>query len=86
MRTSPYLFETIDLIDMSSKIHHKLEAISIMANSSFNRRLKVGAEELSKKWAIGQQIANNTIKVTTQSFIHSAVHPSNGDLERKMQR
>jgi hypothetical protein len=86
MRTSPYLSEAIDLIYMSSKIHHKLGAISIMALASFNRRLKVGAEELSKKWAIGQQIANNTIKVTTQSFIHSAVHPSNGDLERKMQR
>jgi hypothetical protein len=43
MRTSAYLFETIDLIDMSSKIHHKLEAISIMANASSNRRLKVGA-------------------------------------------
>jgi hypothetical protein len=46
-----------------------------MANSTTNRPLKVGAEELSKKWAIGQQIANDTIKASTQSFIHSAVHP-----------
>jgi hypothetical protein len=65
----------VDPLDLSSSIHLKLEALSIMASSSGNRRLKVGAEELSKKWAIGKQIANDTVKATTQCFIRSAIHP-----------
>ena len=75
MQTNSYTCESIDLIDMSSKIHHTLDAINIMASSSTARRLKFGAEELSKRWAIGQQIANDTIKATTQQFIRSAIHP-----------
>ena len=75
MQVNPCLSETVDLADLTSKIHHKLEAISLMATNSSNRRLKIGAEELSKKWAIGQQIANDTVKATTQSFIRSAIHP-----------
>jgi hypothetical protein len=75
MRVNPYLSDDTDLIDMTTKIHHRLEAISLMASASSNRRLKVGAEELSKRWAIGQQVANDTIKVTTQSFIRNVVHP-----------
>ena len=54
MQVNPYLSETIDLAELNTKIHHKLEAISLMASTSSNRRLKVGADELSKRWAIGQ--------------------------------
>jgi hypothetical protein len=30
---------------------------------------------LAKRWAIGQQIAHETMKCTTQAFIRSAIHP-----------
>ena len=83
MQVNPYLAESIDLEDLTSKIHHKLEAISFMASNSINRRLKVGADELSKRWAIGKQIANHTVKATTQSFIRSALTRLNVGLERR---
>jgi hypothetical protein len=71
---SPHV-DNLDPCDMPSQIYHKLEALSIMASSTMNRRLKIGADELSKKWAIGKQIANDTVKATTQIFIRSAIHP-----------
>jgi hypothetical protein len=75
LNVDPISGNSLDPLDLTSTIPQRLEAIAIMANSTTNRRLKVGAEELSKKWAIGQQIANDTIKASTQSFIRSAVHP-----------
>jgi hypothetical protein len=76
MKTSPYLTEDIDLFDMSTKLHHVLEAKSIIAaTQTSNRRLGVNAEELGKRWSIGKRVAEDTIKATTQSFIRSAIHP-----------
>lgn len=75
MNTDPLSRDESDPSDLTSAIPRRLEAISLMAASTGNRRLKIGAEELSKKWAIGQQIASDTIKASTQSFIRSAIHP-----------
>ena len=37
--------------------------------------LKVGAEELARKWNFGFQTAQDTLKATTQMGIQTAVHP-----------
>ena len=36
---------------------------------------KVMPEELSRKWSIGLQTANDTLRVTTQKGIRTAIHP-----------
>jgi hypothetical protein len=38
-------------------------------------KLFLDEHNLATKWAIGLKNAQNTIKVTTQKFIHSALHP-----------
>jgi hypothetical protein len=40
-----------------------------------DRHSKVGPEELAKKWNIGLETAKNTIQVTTQNGIRTAIHP-----------
>jgi hypothetical protein len=40
-----------------------------------DRHSKVGPEELSRKWNIGLQTAKDTLEVTTQHGIRTAVHP-----------
>jgi hypothetical protein len=75
MHTGSYLPESLDQTDMSAKLHHSLKTMTIMATSTMNNRLKFNAEELSKRWAIGKQTATDTVKATTQSFIHTAIHP-----------
>jgi len=40
-----------------------------------DRHSKVGPEELSRKWNIGLQMAKDTLKVTTQHGVRTAVHP-----------
>ena len=40
-----------------------------MASTTSNKRLQVNAGELSKCWAVGKQVANETVKATTQLFI-----------------
>ena len=47
-------------------------ACSIISN---NRHSKVSPEELARKWNIGIQTAKDTLKVTTQQGIQTAVHP-----------
>ena len=42
---------------------------------SNDRHSKVNAEELSRKWRIGLQTAKDTLQVTTQNGIRTAVHP-----------
>jgi hypothetical protein len=48
---------------------------SIAANTIVKKRLFVEEKELAHKWAIGDKIAEDTIKATTQSFIRNALHP-----------
>ena len=36
---------------------------------------KVGAEELARKWNVGLQTAQDTLRATTQMGIQTAVHP-----------
>ena len=36
---------------------------------------KVGAKEFARKWNVGLQMAQDTLKVTTQMGIWTAVHP-----------
>jgi hypothetical protein len=40
-----------------------------------DRHSKVMPEQLSRKWNIGLQTANDTLRVTTQKGIHMAIHP-----------
>jgi hypothetical protein len=40
-----------------------------------DRHSKVSAEELSRKWNIGISTAKNTLKVTTQIGVRTAIHP-----------
>ena len=40
-----------------------------------DRHSKVGPEELSRKWNIGLQTAKDTLDVTTQHGVRTAVHP-----------
>jgi hypothetical protein len=48
---------------------------NIVANTVIKKCLFIEEKELSRKWAIGNRIAENTIKATIQSFISSALHP-----------
>ncbi len=60
--------------DMTDRMYHRVESI-LSSTTTMNRRSHTTAEDLSKKWAIGKQIASDTVKATTQSFIRNAVHP-----------
>jgi len=60
--------------DMTDRMYRRVESI-LASTTTMNRRLHATAEDLSKKWAIGKQIASDTVKATTQSFIRNAVHP-----------
>jgi hypothetical protein len=40
-----------------------------------DRHLKVGPEELSRKWNIGLETAKATLGMTTQHGVRTAVHP-----------
>lgn len=68
--SSYYRDPTVDYTDV---IHNGIQ--SILAASSGKRKAQVSAEQLAKKWAVGQQVAKDTIKATTQSFVRSAMHP-----------
>jgi hypothetical protein len=39
------------------------------------KQLFVDGVELAKKWAVGRKLTEDTIKASTQLFIHSAIHP-----------
>jgi len=61
-------------MDLTDVIYHKVN--SIMASTTTgNRRLQATAEDLSKKWVVGKEIAADTVKATTQSIIRSAIYP-----------
>jgi hypothetical protein len=45
-----------------------------------DRHSKVGPEELSRKWNIGLQMAKDTLDVTTQHGVRTAVHPMSQQL------
>jgi hypothetical protein len=45
-----------------------------------DRHSKVGPEELSRKWNIGLQMAKDTLDVTTQHGVRTAVHPMSRQL------
>ena len=46
-------------IDLTDVIYHKVNSIMASATTS-NRRLQATAEDLSKKWAVGKEIAADT--------------------------
>jgi len=60
--------------DLTDKMYYKLELI-IASTTTCSRRLQATSEDLSKRWAVGKQVASDTVKATTQAFIRSAVHP-----------
>jgi hypothetical protein len=47
---------------------------NLSANTMIKKRLFVEEKELSRKWAVGNKVAEDTIKATTQSFIRSSLH------------
>jgi hypothetical protein len=58
-----------DYIDQQKDKH---KACSVITNE---RHLKVTPEELARKWSIGIQTAKDTLMVTTQKGIRTAIHP-----------
>jgi hypothetical protein len=45
------------------------------ATTTVKKNLFVKEDKLARKWAIGKQVAHDTIKVTTQSFVRNVMHP-----------
>ena len=52
------------------KMQWKEAGVTMMDHHS-----KVGAEELARKWNVGLQTAQDTLKATTQMGIQTTVHP-----------
>ena len=48
---------------------------NISGATTSHRKLQYSPADLAKRWAVGDAIAEQTIKSTTQHFIHSAIHP-----------
>jgi hypothetical protein len=55
-----------------NEIEYKRRVHGVITN---DRHSKVTPEELSRKWNIGLQTAKDTLKVTTQKGIRTAIHP-----------
>jgi hypothetical protein len=55
----------------ADKIEYKWRVHGVITN---DRHTKVTPEELSRKWNIGLQTVKDTLKVTTQKGIHTAIH------------
>jgi hypothetical protein len=58
--------EDVDEIEYKRRVH------GVITN---DRHSKVTPEELSRKWNIGLQTVRDTLKVTTQKGIRTAIHP-----------
>jgi hypothetical protein len=58
--------------EICDTIVYNLNSSSIQTS---NKDLYVKPKELASKWAIGPNLAEATVKATTQRFIRSAVHP-----------
>jgi len=58
--------------DDIDKAIERRKASSVITN---DRHSKVGPEELARKWNVGLQTAKDTLKVTTQKGIRTALHP-----------
>ena len=54
------------------KIENERKAIAVITNE---RHSKVTPEELSRKWNVGLQTAKDTLRVTMQKGIRTAIHP-----------
>jgi hypothetical protein len=54
------------------KMEYGRKACAVITNE---RHSKVTPEELSRKWSIGLQTAKDTLRVTTQKGIRTAIHP-----------
>jgi hypothetical protein len=54
------------------KMEYGRKAYAVITNE---RHSKVTPEELSRKWSIGLQTAKDTLRVTTQKGIRTAIHP-----------
>ena len=63
--------ETIFSDDIDGCVEERRVKI-IITNDS---HLKIGPEELSRKWNIGLQTAKDTLTATTQHGVRTAVHP-----------
>mmetsp|Transcript_24287 Transcript_24287/g.34810 ORF Transcript_24287/g.34810 Transcript_24287/m.34810 type:complete len:1184 (-) Transcript_24287:1334-4885(-) len=48
---------------------------NISGATTSRRKLQFSSSDLAKRWAVGDAIAEQTIKSTTQHFIRSAIHP-----------
>jgi hypothetical protein len=59
--------------DFHDKIMQQLYQISVTNVSKTDLFIK--SEDLAKKWMVGEKIAQETIKATTQSFVRNAIHP-----------
>ena len=58
--------------EICDTIEYNLNSSSMKTS---NKDLYVKPKELASKWAIGPNLAEATVKATTQKFIRSAVHP-----------
>jgi hypothetical protein len=54
------------------KMEDEHKACAVISNE---RHSKVTPEELSQKWSISLQMAKDTLRVTTQKGIRTAIHP-----------
>jgi len=52
-----------------------MQKLNYSSNKSSDRKLFIKDDVLATRWAIGIKDAQNTVKVTTQNFIRSAIHP-----------
>jgi hypothetical protein len=60
---------------MKNKISRKTNNSCNATTTTVKKNLFVKEDVLAKKWAIGKQIAHDTIKATTQAFVRNVMHP-----------
>ena len=66
---------TVDNMEYSDATAAYLETMSLMSTQVTKKNLFIPEQELARRWSIGLKDAENTIKVTSQKFIRSALHP-----------
>jgi hypothetical protein len=60
----------INYDDFHDKIMQNIAATKVTKTQLF-----VKSEDLAKKWIVGHRVAEDTVKVTTQSLIRNVIHP-----------
>jgi hypothetical protein len=60
----------VEYDDYSDTLMHKISSATIK-----KKQLFINGDKLADKWAVGKNVAEVTVKATTQLFIRSALHP-----------